>query len=293
MAKITRATQKHFGSTGPTGDFGQFGSLAAGSAAFTKDPATIQSLAAWLTGWAAETIANNRPSLEDQNAVDFLTFYQICYLLQQGIAEWDAGTTYYANSYCQVSGQVYKSLLDDNLNKNPATEITYWDPIYFEGAGVIKMYGGTAAPTGALLCDGTAYSRATYARLFAVVGTKFGSGNGSTTFNVPDFRQRFPLGKAASGTGANLGDSGGTIDHIHSGSSLSAPDHTHPVSGSTGDINSVQQDAGASNTPPLSNDDQHRHSVSITSGGPSATVITGNTGAANPPFLAVNFIITI
>ena len=63
--------------------------------------------------------------------------------------------------------------------------------------GMISMYGGNAAPTGFLLCDGAAVSRATYAALFAVLGSNYGSGDGSTTFNVPDLRARTPLGLGA------------------------------------------------------------------------------------------------
>ena len=91
-------------------------------------------------------------------------------------------------------------------------------------AGVIVGFGGAAAPAGWLLCDGTAVSRTTYAALFAAISTAYGVGNGSTTFNLPDARQKFELGKAASGTGAALGDTGGAIDHTHS-----VPAHNHGV----------------------------------------------------------------
>jgi microcystin-dependent protein len=66
--------------------------------------------------------------------------------------------------------------------------------------GLIQYYCGSTAPTGWILCNGTAVSRSTYANLFAVLSTTFGSGNGSTTFNVPDFRSRIPIG-AGTGTG--------------------------------------------------------------------------------------------
>jgi microcystin-dependent protein len=52
--------------------------------------------------------------------------------------------------------------------------------------GAILPHGAGAAPAGFLLCDGTAYSRTTYARLFAAIGTTYGAGDGSTTFNVPN-----------------------------------------------------------------------------------------------------------
>ena len=64
--------------------------------------------------------------------------------------------------------------------------------------GMIAMYGAAAAPTGFLLCNGAAVSRATYAALFAIIGTGYGVGDGATTFNVPNLQSRFPLGYAAS-----------------------------------------------------------------------------------------------
>lgn len=60
--------------------------------------------------------------------------------------------------------------------------------------GVVEWYAGDVAPTGYLECDGTAISRTTYADLFAVIGTRFGGGNGTTTFNKPDLRGEFIRG---------------------------------------------------------------------------------------------------
>ena len=60
--------------------------------------------------------------------------------------------------------------------------------------GVILMYGAPTAPTGWLECDGSAVSRTTYADLFAIIGTTFGVGDGSTTFNLPDLRGEFIRG---------------------------------------------------------------------------------------------------
>lgn len=61
--------------------------------------------------------------------------------------------------------------------------------------GLILMWAGAAAPTGWLICDGSAISRTTYEDLFAILGTTYGAGDGSTTFNLPDFRSSMPLGK--------------------------------------------------------------------------------------------------
>jgi microcystin-dependent protein len=73
------------------------------------------------------------------------------------------------------------------------------------------MFGwGTAtAPTGYLLCDGTAVSRATYALLFSIIGTTFGAGNGSTTFNIPDLRANAAVGYKSGD--ANFGTLGAAV----------------------------------------------------------------------------------
>jgi microcystin-dependent protein len=61
--------------------------------------------------------------------------------------------------------------------------------------GIILPFTGSTTPSGWLLCYGQAISRSTYAALFAVLGTQYGSGNGSTTFNVPDLRGRVVAGR--------------------------------------------------------------------------------------------------
>lgn len=91
-------------------------------------------------------------------------------------------------------------------------------------AGTILMYAGTTAPSGFLMCDGSAVSRSTYSDLFDVIGTTYGAGDGSTTFDLPNLSGRVPMG--ASQTYA-LASSGGaenaTLD------STSVPSHTHTV----------------------------------------------------------------
>tara|TARA_Y100001937_G_scaffold56340_1_gene77449 strand:- start:1561 stop:2193 length:633 start_codon:yes stop_codon:yes gene_type:complete len=62
-------------------------------------------------------------------------------------------------------------------------------------AGTIVAFGGSTIPTGYLACADAAVSRTTFARLFAAIGTSFGVGDGSGNFNVPDLRDRVPLGK--------------------------------------------------------------------------------------------------
>ena len=73
--------------------------------------------------------------------------------------------------------------------------------------GTILAYGGTTAPSGWMICNGSAVSRTTYSELFAVIGTSFGTGDGSTTFNLPDLRNKTTFGVGSATVGlANVGD---------------------------------------------------------------------------------------
>jgi microcystin-dependent protein len=157
--------------------------------------------------------------------------------------------------------------------------------------GAVLPYAGTSAPTGYLLCQGQAVDRVVYAALFSVLGTTYGAGDGSTTFNVPDLQQRFPLGKAAAGTGSTLGGTGGTIDHVHTGPSHThtTAAHTHTVpdtgyGGAGGEAGRMTTGtvSGATTTPATSGT-----ALTSDAGG------TANTGTGNPPFLSVNFIVKI
>jgi hypothetical protein len=130
MAKITRKTASIFaGSASPAPNgIAQFGSLAASAAAYSTDPATIQALSEWLAGWNSALVSGAAPAIEDMNAVHYVFGYQLAYLLQQGIAEWDPGTTYYTNGFCSYNGVIYQSLADANLNNNPSLGGAYWVP---------------------------------------------------------------------------------------------------------------------------------------------------------------------
>ena len=87
--------------------------------------------------------------------------------------------------------------------------------------GAVVPYGGGTAPTGYLLCDDSAVSRTTYATLFAIVSTTYGAGNGTTTFNVPDLRDRLPLGKGTNNStlgGETTGAAASAVQATASGS---------------------------------------------------------------------------
>lgn len=142
---------------------------------------------------------------------------------------------------------------------------------YEEQVGVGKLWFTNTAPTGYLLCQGQAVSRTTYAALFAIIGTTYGVGDGSTTFNLPNLQQRFPLGKAVSGTGSTLAGTGGSIDHVH----IVDPPNTS-TSTPIGDTVAATPLLGSASG------SSHTHNVDISQ---------FNSGANNPPYLVVNFII--
>lgn len=157
--------------------------------------------------------------------------------------------------------------------------------------GGIVAYGAASAPTGFLLCDGSLVSRATFAALFAIIGTSYGAGDGTTTFAVPDFAGRFPMGVADSGTGNALGATFGAIDHTHTG-----PAHTHAVTvtraGWGAVLNSPSTDGtlntgAAAGAGQFSSSYQPTADLTVT----SASGGTGASGTANPPTLTVYFII--
>lgn len=99
-------------------------------------------------------------------------------------------------------------------------------------AGSILMFGGTTAPTGWLLCNGSAVSRTTYATLFTAIGTNYGVGDGSSTFNLPDLQGRMPVGKGTHTDVVNLGQSDNTNvanrrpKHAHT---VLDPGHSHGI----------------------------------------------------------------
>ena len=102
-----------------------------------------------------------------------------------------------------------------------------------EPAGIVIPFGGASAPEGYLLCNGAAVSRSDYATLFGVIGTTYGAGDGSTTFNVPDLSGRVVIG--VSGTHA-LASTGGSETVTLSANELPAHSHEVPQHGHANNI---------------------------------------------------------
>lgn len=140
-------------------------------------------------------------------------------------------TTYGQGTSFPSSWDVTRLFWRSDLKRLYYNKGTLGTPVW-EGAdvpvGTINMYAGatTDVPTGWLLCNGSAVSRTTYAQLFAVLDTEYGVGDGSGTFNLPDFvtTNRFP--RAASNN-AGRGGTGGSATHTLTGAESGTAVHTH------------------------------------------------------------------
>ena len=176
--------------------------------------------------------------------------------------------------------------------------------------GTVTMFAGLVEPSGYFFCNGQEKNRTTEAALFAVIGTQFGAGNGSTTFNLPDFGSRFPVGVGSAGWSDALSEIGGSADavvvdhdhdmgHQHPDATTDQHSHGHdwPINtedsgGGTNNVNTGV--SGQLNVEDKidTNTDHHTHDV------PAEAYVgnTANSGESGveknlPPYLAVNFIV--
>jgi microcystin-dependent protein len=156
--------------------------------------------------------------------------------------------------------------------------------------GALVMWPTASAPSGYLICDGTAVSRTTYAALFAVIGTTFGAGDTTTTFNLPNYTNRMPIGAGGTYALAATGGSATTTlitanlpSHTHS---ITDPGHTHTYQGSN-----YQPNNAAGSIPDWIGASTMTTASAFT--GITATNATGSGTAATTisPYLGVYFII--
>jgi microcystin-dependent protein len=218
------------------------------------------------------------------------------------------GTTYGQGTSFPSSWDVSRLFWRSDLKRLYYNKGTSGSPLW-EGAdvpvGTINMYAGAVAdiPTGWLLCNGAAVSRTTYAQLFAVLDTEYGVGDGSGTFNVPNFVTSNKFPRAATndaGRGTTGGASDVTLTGAESGApahshSLSDPGHSHQLHGSP--TNNSPGVSGISATP-FSNKTSNgaTNTVGATTGitiSNSAAVNASSAHENKPPFIDVHFIIAV
>ena len=153
--------------------------------------------------------------------------------------------------------------------------------------GEIKMWGLPSAPTGYLMGDGSAVSRTTYADLFAVYGTTFGAGDGSTTFNLPNFTNRMPIGAGGLYSANSQGGSKDAtlVSHTHT-ATVTDPGHVHPSL--VGGVGSTQPAGVYWGNPVASyNTGSATTGISVS----NSTEGSSATNANLPPYLGIYFIV--
>jgi len=183
-------------------------------------------------------------------------------------------------------------------------------------SGSMFIWPTVTSPTGWLICNGSAISRTTYAALFAVIGTTYGVGDSSTTFNLPDLRGRSPFGVSGSYALASTGGSADSIvvSHNHTATStVTSPGHQHFIANTdaTGASSSITLTSsnylagkngggGVSESYALQGTGTTSSiglTSSATTGDTVATTVATNgssgTGANLSPYLAINFIIKV
>lgn len=143
-----------------------------------------------------------------------------------------------------------------------------------EPAGIVMPFAGSTAPQGYLLCDGSAVSRTDYADLFTAIGTTYGAGDESTTFNLPNLSGRVVLGVSQS---HSLGTTGGEATHVLTEQELPAHTHTVPAHGHANDISAKTPVLSHTITQPAFN--YNRPNSYTTGGSGGGNVINGTTTA--------------
>ena len=159
-------------------------------------------------------------------------------------------------------------------------------------SGSLLMWPTTSAPSGYLNCDGSAVSRSTYSALFSLFGTTFGSGDGSTTFNLPNYTNRMPYGTTIGATGGSA--DAVVVSHTHTATStVTDPGHVHNTTrgnggGSNSDFFSYAGSTGAQSTDSRG---MFTQTTGISVATSNSTAGVSGTNANLPPYLGINFII--
>lgn len=210
MPKLNRIKQEIFANQAGSLEVTAFGTAKDQTPVYTKDLSQIQNTN-FLNGWQSAILSDKSPWEEDMNALFFAITTQLAYLFQQGIPEYDAETTYYIGSLAKVTSNqgnvtIYKSLTNENTG-NPVTNDSYWGVFQSDGSLQLATYEiGLPQPTfsntllqNEIWLEGQAVSRTAYSSLFNIYGTTYGAGDGSTTFVLPDCRNRVLWGGSTFG----------------------------------------------------------------------------------------------
>lgn len=154
--------------------------------------------------------------------------------------------------------------------------------------GSVLAFAGSTSPDGWLLCDGSAVSRTTYAALFSVIGTTYGTGDGSTTFNLPNLTDRFIQGNATAGTVKSAG-----LPNIIGGflfrEAQSNPSTLSDLTGAFSGGSYTGENAGKLLTSYSAGSDYKRKNVDFNAS--ASNSIYGNSTTVQPPAVTMRYII--
>ena len=148
------------------------------------------------------------PRRVDFNSLFKLLADNIYFYQNGGVFEYSDTADYERGALVRYNDKIYLCIQDNSaLNAHNPEDMDYWLRVVlnnelenYQPCGSYIQHAGDSAPSGFLVCNGGAVSRTTYAKLFSVIGTKYGDGDGSTTFNLPNLIGRFLEGGTASGT---------------------------------------------------------------------------------------------
>lgn len=229
MERIPRIKQEIFAKEAGSRQITAFGTAKNETPEYTTDLNKIQNTN-FLQGWLSAILPDKAPYEEDTNALFYAITTQLAYLFQEGFPEYNSQTVYFAGSLVKnIDSQgnitIYKSLVDNNTG-NPITDINYWRVYLSDSSTGIATYEiGLPQPTlsntllsNEIWLEGQEVSRTNYANLFAIYGTTYGAGDDSTTFNLPDFRNRVIWGATSFGyINAGLPNITGNLSHVDGG----------------------------------------------------------------------------
>ena len=153
MAKITRKTQKIFASNAGATGITEYGSPAGGTPVYSTDLDDIQTTA-YNDGWSAAALAGSEiPTFQDFNAIHYVLSNQIGYLLQDGMPDFDTGTTYYQFSIVRKTGtyELYGSLINANVGNALPSQVDDANWKYLGDLANIKLPDTVAADTGKVM----------------------------------------------------------------------------------------------------------------------------------------------
>lgn len=155
------------------------------------------------------------PGREDVNALFKYLGDQVFYTQNGGVPSYNAAYDYIPGRVVLYDNNLYKCIqANTSVAPKAPTNSAYWtkiptlsdfDEISFR-TGDIKIHTTSTVPNGWLLCNGAGVSRTTFSALFAEIGSTYGDGDGSTTFNIPDLRDRYIIGANTNALGSYIAE---------------------------------------------------------------------------------------